>query len=88
MDKVQTQAAGSIASIVQAVLYATMGLFAKSNAAYCEAATAMGVDLSKLTWGNYFGGNMLPVTLGNIIGGLLVGFIFWFCWIRKPKEAK
>ena len=68
--------------------YCTMGLFAKSNAAYCEAATAMGVDLSKLTWGNYFGGNMLPVTLGNIIGGILVGFIFWFCWIRKPKEAK
>ena len=68
--------------------YCTMGLFAKSNAAYCEAATAMGVDLSKLTWGNYFGGNMLPVTLGNIIGGLLIGFVFWFCWIRKPKAAK
>lgn len=68
--------------------YCMMGLFAKSNAAYCEAATALGVDLTKLTWGNYFGGNMLPVTLGNIIGGVLIAFVFWFCWIRKPKEAK
>ncbi|MEA4965457.1 MAG: formate/nitrite transporter family protein [Oscillospiraceae bacterium] len=68
--------------------YCTMGLFAKSNAAYCEAATALGVDLTKLTWGNYFGGNMLPVTLGNIVGGVAIGAIFWFCWIRKPKEAK
>ena len=28
-----------------------------------------GVDLTNLTWGNFFSKNLLPVTLGNIVGG-------------------
>lgn len=67
--------------------YCTLGLFAKATPAYTEAAAAIGVDLTKLTWGNYFAGNMLPVTLGNVVGGVAVAFVFWFAWIRKPKEA-
>ena len=30
-------------------------------------------------------GNMLPVTLGNILGGLFVGFTMWFGFLRKTK---
>ena len=36
-----------------------------------------------LTWGRYFLGNMLPVTLGNMLGGLLVGWIAWYCFLRQ-----
>ena len=65
--------------------YCTMGLFAKTVSAYAETAQSLGMDLSALTWGNYFLGNMLPVTLGNILGGLFVGFTMWFGFLRKTK---
>ena len=47
------------------------------------AAQAAGTDLSALTWGRYFLGNMLPVTLGNTAGGGLVGLAAWYCYLRK-----
>ena len=47
------------------------------------AAQAAGADLSVLTWGRYFLGNMLPVTLGNTAGGGLVGLAAWYCYLRK-----
>lgn len=43
-----------------------------------------------LTWGNFLYGNLLWVTIGNIIGGaVMVGFIYWFVYLRKtsPKTA-
>ena len=44
-----------------------------------------------LTWGNFFAGNLLPVTIGNIIGGaVMVGLVYWFVYLRKQavKVAK
>lgn len=59
------------------------GIFAKGNAAYLEAATAAGADVSGLTWGAMFTKNLLPVTLGNIIGGaVLVGLAYWFVYLK------
>jgi len=66
--------------------YCMLGLFAKGVPGYVEAATAAGVAVEKLTWGNYFRGNMLPVTLGNIVGGVFIGFVMWYSFLRKPKE--
>lgn len=63
--------------------YCALGLFGKSVPAAAAAAQAAGVDVSALTWGRYFLGNMLPVTLGNIVGGLLVGCTAWYCYLRK-----
>jgi formate transporter len=41
---------------------------------------------SKLTWGNFFINNLIPVTLGNIVGGAgMVGLIYWFVYLR-PRE--
>ena len=59
--------------------YCMMALFAKS--VYPEIAA----NYPSLTWGNYFSGNMLPVTLGNIVGGCAVGVLFWFAYLRKKK---
>ena len=65
--------------------YCTMGLFAKTVPAYAASAVEYGLNLDALTWGTYFTGNMIPVTLGNILGGLFVGFTMWFGFLRKAK---
>jgi formate transporter FocA len=40
-------------------------------------------DFGNLTWGNFFVANLLPVTIGNIIGGaLMVGLVYWFIYLR------
>jgi formate transporter len=44
------------------------------------------VDVSSLTWGAFFLKNLLPVTIGNIIGGAgLVAIMYWFIYLRKGK---
>lgn len=41
-------------------------------------------DLSRLTTGGFLLRNLLPVTLGNIIGGgFLVGAVYWFVYLRR-----
>ncbi len=41
------------------------------------------LDLSGLTWGAFFVNNLLPVTIGNIIGGsLLVAAVYWAIFLR------
>jgi hypothetical protein len=36
-----------------------------------------------LTWGSFLLDNLLPVTLGNIVGGaLMVGLVYWFVYLR------
>jgi formate transporter len=51
------------------------------------------VDFSYLTWGNFLVQNLLPVTIGNIIGGAgMVGIVYWFIYLRtaknKPERSK
>jgi formate/nitrite transporter len=47
-------------------------------------AASSGLDLSGLTWGRFFLANLLPVTIGNIIGGaVLVATIYWFVYLRQ-----
>lgn len=36
-----------------------------------------------LTWTNFLIGNLLPVTLGNIVGGFTVGAILWLSYIKE-----
>jgi formate transporter len=44
-----------------------------------------GKDFANLTWDKFFLNNLLPVTIGNIIGGaFMVGLIYWFVYLRKP----
>ena len=41
-------------------------------------------DFPDLTWGRFLLNNLLPVTIGNIIGGaVLVGAVYWFVYLRK-----
>lgn len=66
--------------------YIGAGLFAKLVPAYAEAAAAAGLDISSVTVGGMLIGNLLPVTIGNILGGAVcVGCVYWFCYLRKSK---
>ncbi len=51
-------------------------------------AVAHKIDLGSLTWGTFFLKNLLPVTLGNILGGsVLVAAMYWIIYLRK-REGK
>jgi formate/nitrite transporter len=66
--------------------YIPAGLFAKTNALYL-ASLPEGTPISSLTWGNYFLKNLLPVSIGNFIGGaVLVGARYWFVFLREPSK--
>lgn len=44
-------------------------------------------DYANLTWTAFLYHNLLPVTIGNIIGGgLMVGVVYWFIYLR-PRHA-
>ena len=65
------------------MFYISAGLFAKGNENYMLMAEAAQVDVSGLTWGSMFTANLLPVTIGNIIGGaILVGVAHWFVYLK------
>ena len=63
-----------------------MGLVLRNNPAVVAAAEKMAgksLDLSQLTWKGFFINNLIPVTLGNFIGGvILIGTVFWFIYLR------
>jgi formate/nitrite transporter len=68
-----------------------VALFIKQwgDASFFELIKKTAVDFPHLTWGGFFIGNLLPVTIGNIIGGAgMVGLIYWFVYLRKAKAAK
>lgn len=47
-------------------------------------AAGLGVDFSNLTWGNFFIANLIPVTIGNIIGGaVFVALLYWLVYLKK-----
>ncbi|MFA6735930.1 MAG: formate/nitrite transporter family protein [Saccharofermentanales bacterium] len=54
--------------------YIPAGLFIKGNAEYYAGALSLGASagsLEGLNWSSFLFGNLLPVTLGNMIGGIV-----------------
>ncbi len=67
-----------------------IGLFVKVWApqAFWEAIGKTPADFASLTWGAFFLKNLLPVTIGNIIGGAgFVGLVYWFAYLRPQKKV-
>jgi formate transporter len=78
-------AAAGFEHCIANIYFIPMGLFIKAGApdSFWKAIGKTAADFPELTWSNFIA-NMLPVTIGNIIGGsLLVGVVYWFVYLRK-----
>ncbi|MBQ3586763.1 MAG: formate/nitrite transporter family protein, partial [Synergistaceae bacterium] len=69
--------------------YIPAGIMAKCSPSYVSKALETGASQSgidALNWCSMFTRNLLPVTLGNIIGGaVFVGLAYWFTYLRGKK---
>lgn len=67
-----------------------MGLLLKNESTVLEAVTPLtgkAGDFTNLTIQTFLVNNLLPVTLGNIVGGgILVGLVYWFVYLRTKTE--
>lgn len=61
------------------MFYIPVGIFASGE--YQLAADG-------LSWGAFFLKNLIPVTLGNILGGLLIGVGYWFVYLHQTPAKK
>ncbi len=62
-----------------------VALFIKGGApaSFWTNVGATAADFGQVTWTNFLVANLLPVTIGNIIGGaLMVGLAYWFIYLR------
>jgi formate transporter len=67
-----------------------LGLFVKAvaPAAFWNDIGKTAADYPDITWGHLFTNNLIPVTIGNVIGGtLLVGAVYWFIYLHKKAET-
>ncbi len=68
-----------------------IGLFVKyfGTPTFFDSIHKTAADFPNLTWGNFVIKNLIPVTIGNIIGGsILVGLVYWFVYLRKTTAVK
>jgi formate transporter FocA len=68
------------------IYYIPLGLFIKAGASesFWSAIGKAPTDFPALTWENFLVANLLPVTLGNVLGGsVLVGLVYWFIYLRS-----
>lgn len=65
--------------------YIPAGLMCKGVPAYASLAAAAGVELGGLSWPAFLLNNLLPVPLGNILGGMGLALLLWFCHGRAVK---
>lgn len=67
------------------IYFVPAGLFALTVPKYAALAASAGVDVSALTWGNFLSGNLLPVTIGNILGGCLFAAAMWYSHRQRAE---
>jgi formate/nitrite transporter len=68
--------------------FVPIALLVKDFAPQFAAGTGIAPEkLATLTWGGFLLNNLLPVTIGNIIGGaVLVAAVYWFVFLRQSKS--
>jgi formate/nitrite transporter len=70
--------------------YIPMGIVAKDTDAYVAAAQSIGLTdaaLDSLTWQGFFVSNLIPVTLGNIVGGSIFVSMAYYAAYQKKKDS-
>ena len=66
--------------------YIPAGIFATMNPAYAGVIADLGVNTAVLNFGTFITANLIPVTLGNIVGGVIVGVVMYAC--HATRKAK
>lgn len=64
-----------------------MGIAMAGQAKVLEVAGLTASQVANLNL-NGFIGNLVPVTLGNIVGGTFVGSIYWLIYLRRDRAAE
>lgn len=65
-----------------------MGIFMVNTPSVIQSA-GNAFDISALNWYGFFVKNLIPVTLGNIVGGAgFVAGLYWLAYVRKGKAQK
>ena len=65
-----------------------MGIMISNQPAVLSAAGVSASSVANLNWAG-FAGNLVPVTIGNIIGGgFFIGAVYWFTYLRKDRAAE
>ena len=63
------------------------GLLLKSNVAICSQLGD--INLSNLSLYGFIVKNLVPVVIGNMIGGaIFVGAVYWTLYLRNPAETE
>ena len=65
--------------------YIPAGLLALEVPHYAELAREAGVAVESLTWSRFFLQNLLPVTVGNLMGGCGFAALIWSVYHRAGR---
>ena len=69
------------------MFFIPMGLLVKSDDEFVSAQEGL-PSLADLTWERFVTANLVPVTIGNVVGGaLMVGAIYWFVYLRSVEDV-
>ena len=82
-------AAAGFEHCVANMYFIPMGMFIKAGApdVFWKSIGRTPADFPALTWENFLA-NLVPVTIGNIIGGsIMVGAVYWFIYRRQDAAA-
>jgi formate transporter len=64
-------------------------LITRLDPVFAATAGAPAPSSQALTWSAFLGRNLLPVTIGNVIGGaILVGLVYWFVYLRNRAATR
>jgi formate transporter len=65
--------------------FVPLGILLRTGApaSFWSAIDAVPADYEAVTWSGFLMNNLMPVTIGNIVGGVvLVGVTYWFVYLR------
>ena len=72
--------------------YIPAGILAKSDPMWVKQALSLGLTqggIDALGWGTFITKNLIPVTLGNIVGGAgFVGMAYWLIYLHRQRNAE
>ncbi|MBI1802502.1 MAG: formate/nitrite transporter family protein [Chloroflexi bacterium] len=64
-----------------------LGIFLRAEPLVVAASGKTAEQLAGLTWEGFLLNNLLPVTLGNIVGGaIMVAAVYWFIYLRGTRR--